>query len=374
MHIAVNTRMLQKGKLDGIGWFSHEVLSRITRQNPEVKFTFLFDRKFSEEFIYADNVEPRVLIPPARHPLLYRWYFGVSIPRVLAELKPDLFFSPDGFLTLNTNTDQIPVIHDINFEHRPQDLPKAYSNYYRTFFPRFAKKAREIITVSSYSADDISNHYGVARNKIHVAYNGANEAYRPISDEEKTTVKSLHTQGRDYLIFVGNFSFRKNIHGLIKSYDLYRANGGDSLLVLVGNPLWIYPQMQSALDQSAFKNDILFKGHLPLEKLTNLMAAANALILPSYFEGFGIPIIEAFKCGTPVITSDRTSLTEVAGEAALICSPDQHQKIADNIFLIERNLDVRFKLIESGKIRSKEFNWDNTANKISQLLFHHRLV
>jgi len=168
--------MLIPGKLDGIGWFAHEVLQRITQEMPDVQFTFLFDRPFDPQFIYGPNVKGKVLFPPARHPLLYRWYFGVSVPLALKSLKPDLFFSPDGFLCLSSSVKQIPVIHDINFEHRPQDLPKAYSNYYRSFFKRFALKAEEIITVSEYSANDIASFYKVDRSKIHVAYNGANEA------------------------------------------------------------------------------------------------------------------------------------------------------------------------------------------------------
>jgi glycosyltransferase involved in cell wall biosynthesis len=370
MHIAVNTRMLIDGKLDGIGWFSHEVLSRITKELPDVQFTFLFDRAFDEKFIYSDNVSAQVLFPPARHPLLYKAYFGYSVPRSLGKLKPDLFFSPDGFLSLTSAVKQVPVIHDINFEHRPQDLPKAYRNYYTTYFKQFAKKAEQIVTVSNYSADDISAFYNIDRNKIHVAYNGANELYQPISDQEKKAVRKQHAEGEEYYVFVGNFSYRKNIHGIVNAYDDYRKKGGAKKLVLVGNPLWSYTEMNEAIEQSQFQNDILFSGHLDIHTLVKVVAAASAMIFPSYFEGFGIPIVEAFRCGVPVITSSKTSLPEVAGEAALIADPDDFEKISNFLFTLEKDENQRVNLINCGFVRADLFKWGNTANKVKKVLLN----
>ncbi|MDP4762717.1 MAG: glycosyltransferase family 4 protein [Salibacteraceae bacterium] len=370
MHIVVNTRMLIPGKLDGIGWFAHEVLQRITQEMPDVQFTFLFDRPFDPQFIYGPNVKGKVLFPPARHPLLYRWYFGVSVPLALKSLKPDLFFSPDGFLSINSSVKQIPVIHDINFEHRPQDLPKAYRNYYRSFFKRFALKAEEIITVSEYSANDIASFYKVDRSKIHVAYNGANEAYMPIDTAEKTEIRQEISNGHDYFVFVGNFSYRKNIHGIVKAFDAYKKKGGSAKLVLVGNPLWRYKEMIEALESTEFEKEIVFAGHLALSKLVKVVAAANALVFPSYFEGFGIPIVEAFRSGIPVITANTTSLPEVAGDAAFIADPDDFEKISNYFFEIENNENQRFKLIQNGFERAELFQWQNTANKVKSVLLN----
>lgn len=370
MHIAVNTRMLIAGKLDGIGWFSHEVLQRLTTELPNVRFTFLFDRPFDAQFIYNENVSGQVLFPPARHPLLYKAYFGYSVPRALHKLKPDLFFSPDGFLSLKSDVPQIPVIHDINFEHRPQDLPKAYRNYYTTYFRQFAKKAEQIITVSNYSADDISQFYNIERSKIHVAYNGANELYRPISDQEKIAVRKQYAQSAEYYVFVGNFSYRKNIHGIVNAYNDYRNKGGSKKLVLVGNPLWTYAEMNETIAKSQFQKDILFVGHLDIDTLVKVVGAASALIFPSYFEGFGIPIIEAFKCGVPVITSSKTSLPEVAGDAALIADPDDFEKISNFLFSLETNENQRVNLINNGFKRAELFKWENTANKVKKVLLN----
>lgn len=369
MRIAVNTRMLLSNKLDGIGWFSHEVLSRLVKSHPEHEFLFLFDRAYDDGFVYAENVQAKVIYPPARHPLLYRMFFEYSTTLALRQWKADLYFSPDGFLSTKTRVAQVPVIHDINFEHRPEDLPSAYTSYYRSYFPRFAAIARDIITVSNFSAQDIADTYGIDAKKIHVAHNGCSDVYHPLSEPEKLKARKVYTMGAPYFIFIGNFSYRKNIHGIVKAYDQYRNSGGESKLILVGNPLWRYAEMDEAVDQSAFAADIIFPGHLPIDALAQLLGGAQALVFPSYFEGFGIPVLEAFKAGVPVISSNTTSIPEIAGEAALLLNPDDVVGIAEAMALIEKDSVKLNSLISSGLDRSTAFSWDSCANKVASVLF-----
>ncbi len=369
MHIVVNTRLLLPKKLDGIGWFSHEVLSRLTADLSDWKFTFLFDRPYDHDFLYHKNVEGKILHPQTRHPLLYQWYFERTIPHKLKGMKADLFFSPDGFLTTRTKVKQVPVIHDLNFEHRPQDLPRAYRNYYKTYFPQFAQIADRIITVSEYSANDIHETYGIAKEKISVAYNGYNTAYRILNEAEKARAKNAFAHGEDYFIFVGNFSFRKNIHGIIDAFGSYRTKGGQGKLLLVGNPMWRYNEMNQSLQSSAFKNDIIFTGRMEIEQLVHAMGGAKALLFPSYFEGFGIPIVEAFAAGVPVITSDKTSLPEISGDAALMSDPDDIEKISAHMLEIYFNENQRINLINKGLDRISSFSWEHTTNKVKEALF-----
>ncbi|MCA1760933.1 MAG: glycosyltransferase, partial [Bacteroidales bacterium] len=161
MRIAVNTRLLLKGKLEGMGWFSYETLKRMTRNHPEHEFIFIFDRPYSEEFIFSENITPVVIGPPARHPVLFYFWFEFQIPRVLKKHKADVFLSPDGYLSLKTKVPQLAVIHDISFAHRPQDIPGMKRWYYNYFFPKFARKATRIATVSNYSKTDIAKTYQV---------------------------------------------------------------------------------------------------------------------------------------------------------------------------------------------------------------------
>ena len=165
MDIVVNTRLLIREKLEGIGQFSYETLKIITIQNPNVHFYFLFDRDFDDEFIFGENITPIVLSPKARHPLLFVWWFEVEVAAILNKIKPDLFLSPDGYLSLRSNCKQLPVIHDINFEHFKGNLPWLVQKYYNYFFPRFAKKAIRIATVSEFSKNDIATTYSIDKNK-----------------------------------------------------------------------------------------------------------------------------------------------------------------------------------------------------------------
>ena len=120
MRIAVNTRLLIKNKLDGIAWFTLETFKRICKQHPEHEFIFIFDRKYSNEFIFAKNITPVVISPPTRHPLLIWFYFEYSIPYILKKINADIFISPDGWLSLKTKLPQLAVIHDLNFHYYPE--------------------------------------------------------------------------------------------------------------------------------------------------------------------------------------------------------------------------------------------------------------
>ncbi|HTB33077.1 MAG TPA: glycosyltransferase, partial [Bacteroidia bacterium] len=202
MKIAVNTRLLLKNKMEGIGVHAYNVLKRITVNHPEHQFLFMFDREFDEKFIFSSNVTPVVLFPQARHPLLYYWWFEHSVARTLKKVEPDIFYSPDGFLSLNTEVRSIPVIHDLNYEHYPKDLPRWASWHYRHFFPMFAGKARRIITVSEFSKQDIVQHYHVHADKIDVVYNAAHDHYKKSGESEQKAIRDKYTNGREFFLYV----------------------------------------------------------------------------------------------------------------------------------------------------------------------------
>lgn len=185
MNIAVNTRLLLKGKLEGIGWFTAETLKRITAQHPEHHFDFFFDRPYDPSFIFSSNVTPHILPPPARHPLLWFWWFEKSIPRELNQTKADLFLSPDGYGSLSTEVKQVIVIHDVAFEHFETHNKKAVQRYYKKYTPLYARRANRIATVSEYTKQNLIDFYKIPAGKIDVVYNGSHEYFRSLSEEEK---------------------------------------------------------------------------------------------------------------------------------------------------------------------------------------------
>lgn len=361
MKIAVNTRLLLKDKLEGIGWVAYECLRRMVESHPEVEFHFIFDREPDPKFIFADNVKPVVLFPPARHPFLYIAFFEFAVTRYLRKIKADLYLSPDGYLSLRSKVKQIAVFHDLNFEHFPQDFPKIHLWHYKKFFPKYAKKADKIITVSEFSKKDICECYGINPDKIEVAYNGANEIFSPVSEDVKKEIQNKYTEGNPYFMFVGSLHPRKNLARLFTSFDLFKKrNNNDIKLVIVGSKRWWTEPIKNAYEAMTHKDDVIFTGRLSAEDLHLVTASALASVYVSYFEGFGIPIVEGFKCDTTVITSNVTSMPEVANDAALLVDPFNEESIAD---AMEKILDeeVRHDLIEKGRIRRQDFSWDKAA-------------
>ncbi len=364
MNIAVNTRILLKNKLEGIGWFTYETLKRIVINHPEHKFFFIFDRPFNKEFIFSDNVQPIVIGPPARHPVLFYYWFEKSVSQILTQINADIFISPDGYLSLDTDVQSISVMHDISFMHNPKDFPFGVRNYYQYFFPRFAKKATRIVTVSDFSKQDIASQFNIDTEDIDVVFNGSNEIFKPTSAEEQKETKKKYTEGDDFFIFVGALSPRKNVANLLSAFQIFKTRTKSNLkLVIVGEKMFKTKKIKSAFNRMNSKNDVIFTGRLSPKKLKNLYGAALALTFVPYFEGFGIPIIEAMNCETAVITSNVTSMPEVAGDAALFVDPYSVNSIADAMIKIYENKEFRIELIEKGKAQRQKFSWDKTADK-----------
>jgi len=369
LKIAVNTRLLLHGKLEGIGWFSYENLKRITTGHPEHQFYFLFDRPYHRDFIFSDNVIPLVAGPPARHPVLYYIWFEFTVRRLLKKIGADLFLSPDGYLSLGSKIPSIAVFHDLNFEHYPGDLPLAERWYYRTFFRKYAAKAARIATVSGFSKADITKQYGTDPEKIDVVYNGANEEYLPVDESVKSETRKKYTGGRPYFFFVGSMHPRKNLVNLFRAFDLYRkTDNRNTVLLLAGAKKWWTGEIASVYENMEFKDDVIFSGRLETSEMRDVMGSAIALTYVSYFEGFGIPIVEAFRCGTPVITSNITSMPEVGGEAALYADPFKPGEIADAMIKIANDDTLREHLIKAGAERAGIFTWDQSALRLWQTI------
>ena len=349
--------------MDGIGLFTHESLQRMVKSHPEVEFVFIFDRKPDPEFVYEKNVKALTLSPQARDPFLYYIWYQLSLPRLLKKLKVDLFVSPDGMIPLKMDIKTLAVVHDLNFEHFPEYLPKRIRKYYQKYFPAFVKKADRIATVSEYSKQDIINTYNCPTDKIDVVYNGANINYKPNSESDQTKIKEQFTEGKDFFLFVGTLHPRKNLINLFKAFGRFKEQSkSDMKLLVVGRKMWWSKEAEDQYKNLKHQKDIVFTGRIDAEILYQITASAYALTYVPFFEGFGIPIIEAMSSGTPVITSNLTSMPEVAGDAAILVDPTSIEEIANAMISISEDQSLHQQLINSGLERSKVFTWDKTAN------------
>ena len=365
MKIAVNTRLLLKGKLEGIGWFTYETLKRITSQHPEHEFYFIFDREYDKDFIFAPNVKPIVLAPPTRHPFLWILWFEYRIPKLLKKIGADIFLSTDGYISLRTNIHQVDVIHDINFVHNPKQLPWLTSWYYNKYFVKFAKKATHIGTVSEFSKNDICTTYGIDSEKVTVCYNGSNEQYKPISEDEKKVIRDKYSKGKKYFVFVGALSPRKNVDGLLRSFEIFKERYNiDFKLLIVGGTLHKTGEIEKVYSEMKHKTDVIFTGRLETDELCKVVAASESLVYIPHFEGFGIPLLEAMYAETAILSGNTTSLPEVVGDAALICSPSDYEKVAENMNHIATNEELRNSLIEKGRLQRQKFSWQLTSERL----------
>jgi glycosyltransferase involved in cell wall biosynthesis len=363
MVIAVNTRLLLHDRLEGIGRFTHETLKLLTRAHPEHEFVFIFDRKPSDEFIYADNVTPVIGFPQARHPLLWYMFFEQSVPRLLKKHKAGLFLSPDGWLSLRTPVVSLPVIHDLNFFHLPAFIPWHVRKYYHYFFPRFIRKAGRIATVSEFSKSDIASYFAYDPNRIDVVYNGTDESFRPVDEKDRNLIRAKFSRHCPYFLFIGLIHPRKNLTSLIKAFDAFKKSVNSNVkLLVVGSRQWWTKDMQSALDGSDFRDEVIFTGRVPDEDLRMITASALALVYASYFEGFGIPLLEAMYCETPVITSRASSLPEVGGDAVLYVDPSSVESISAAMLSMFCDTKLRQSLIEKARLQREHFTWERTAD------------
>ena len=369
MKIAVNARFLFGEELEGIGRYSYETLKRMVEDHPEDEFLFYFDRKINPEYILGPNVTTRVLFPPARHPLLWFIWFEMAVADALRKEKPDVFYSPDGYLCLNTNVPTLMVVHDLAFEHYPGHIPRLARRYYQYYSPRYARKADRIAAVSTATKEDLIESYNVYPDKIFIAYNGCREAFQPVGEEQRERQRKLISGGDPFFLFVGAIHPRKNPGGLLKAFEIFKEKTSlPHKLVMVGRKAWMLKSFEEKLGISPYRDEVIFPGYLDTEGLALVTASAQAMVYPSFFEGFGVPILEAMRSGVPVITSDRSSMPEVCGQAGLLVDPGNSESIAEAMIEVATSPLLREKMINSGLEQAKRFDWDETADRIYENL------
>ena len=368
-HIAVNTRLLLPGGVEGIGRFSIEILKRMVKNHPETQFSFFFDRPFDEKYIFGPNVTPYKLFPPSRHPILFIWYFEWSVARKLRQLKPDVFFSPDGYLSLRSPVPQVPVFHDLAFERFPEDVKKSEAWHYQRFYPRYAKAAARIIAVSEYTKQDIVERYPVNEDKIEVVYNACADHFYRLPESSHAGVREQYSFGKPFFHCVSAIQPRKNLDNLIKAFNAFKdRTGSEQQLLIVGRKAWNFEKVIHSYRESNYREEIHFTGFVSDEDLNRIYNASSGLVYVPYFEGFGLPIVEAMQTGIPVITSQVSSMPEVAGDAALLVDPHDVKGISEAMERLFKEPDLVRELVHKGEQRKGVFSWDRSAGKVWNVL------
>ena len=367
MVIAVNTRFLLVDYLEGYGNFIYETFRRITEQHPEHEFIFIFDRPYDKRFLFSNNIKTVVTGPAARHPLLWKLWYDIKVPVILKRYKVDVFVSCDGFCSLGTKVPQCLVVHDLAFLHYPSTIKKSHLLFYKRYTPKFLGKAISIATVSEFSKKDIIAQYGTDAKKINVVYNGVKEIFNPINNEAKATIKNKYTDGKEYFIYAGSIHPRKNLITLLKAFSVFKKRQQTNMkLVLAGRLAWQYESFEKDLKSYKYRNDVVLTGYVEEAVLAEIIGAAYGLVYPSFFEGFGVPVLEAMRCDVPVITSADSAMQEIAKDAELYADANSHTDIANKMMLLYKDENLRKELILKGRQIVKQYSWDKTATLLWQ--------
>lgn len=264
----------------------------------------------------------------------------------------------------------VSTVHDLSFEHLPQTFKRRSWMQLRLTVRRTTRNAAHIITPSEFSRRDVIETYRVAPERVTVTPEAAAPHFEPAPATEIERVRNVYGIRGVYILAVGSIQPRKNLARLIRAYsDLRRARGGSKLpqLVLVGKQAWLYGETLRAIEEHGIRDATLLTGYVPEADLPALYSGALCFVYPSFFEGFGLPPLEAMRCATPVVTGDRTSLPEVVGDAGLLVDPFDTGAIKHAIERLIDDAALRADLSARGRRRALSFDWRDTARMTLQV-------
>lgn len=265
----------------------------------------------------------------------------------------------------------VATIHDLAFEHLPETFTRRGAMQLKLTVRRTARQAARVATVSEFSRQDILRTYRLPPEKVVVTYNGIEPHFSPAlhSADEAVAVRRQFNIARAYLLAVGSLQPRKNLVRLIRAYARLRQQNESFTpqLVIVGRKLWLAREVFAEVKQHPWAEDVILTGYVRDEDLAALYRHAAAFVYPSLFEGFGLPPLEAMACGTPVVTSNTSSLPEVVGDAALLIDPYDEQALTRALLQITNDQALRARLRAQGIIQARKFTWRAAAEQTLQL-------
>jgi len=292
--------------------------------------------------------------------------FGLSLEFLLKRSKPDVFLSPTHYLPIFSPYRSLISILDVSYLHFPQLFKSSDLNQLRNWTKFSLKKARGVFTISQASKDDIIKEYGVPGYKIAITYPGVKAGLKVDLDRlNMEDLKKKYAIKKDFVLYVGTLQPRKNVIRLIEAFSKLK---NDVELVIVGRKGWLYEEILEAPKKYKIENKVKFLESVPDEDLPSFYENALCFVLPSLYEGFGLPVLEAMKYGCPVIASNVSSLPEAGGDAALYVDPENVDDIAKNLKLLIEDKILREKLVKKGYEQVKKFSWEKTAKETLNVL------
>jgi len=361
VHIGIDYR-LPHYRIGGISQYVLQLVAALAEMDRENHYSILRSRKDGQTPVpIAPNFTTGSLWTPCHHKL-ERWTLAAELlPR-----KLDLLHSPDFIPPSFGARRRVITVHDLNFLFFPQFLTKESTAYYTRQIEWAVRVADHIVADSDATRNDVIEMLNVSADKVSTVWLAASKTYEkiPTSDAVDETLADLNLP-RGFVLFVGTLEPRKNLPTLLQAYAILRREEGfDRPLVMVGQQGWLDQQIAATLEQLNLGDCVIQLGGIGDERLAHIYRAAGVLVMPSFYEGFGLPILEAMTCDCPVIASNRGSLPEVVGKAGILCEPGDEEAWAAALARVLTEADVREKMVVEGRIQAKKFSWSNTARSM----------
>ncbi len=355
MRIGLDARLLYYQQA-GIAQYTQRLLAALAEIDHQNDYLVLQSRKDRRRLVGAPNFRRHPLWTPPHH----RWE-QLTLPLELAPLRLDVLHSPDFIPPLRRNCRAVITVHDLAFLLFPGLLTAESQRYYGQI-RRAVHSAEAIIAVSASTKRDLIAHTGAPAAKITVVYEAAGPAFRPVTDTAAlAAVRQKYGLPPDFVLFVGTIEPRKNLTTLLKAFQVSSFTFHALKLVIAGRQGWLYEE--TIAQARELGTAVQFIGGVLPEDLPALYSAARLFVLPSLYEGFGLPVLEAMACGTPVVCSHASSLPEVAGDAALLVEPHDVDGLAAALQRALSDEALRRQMIERGLAQAARFSWAKAARE-----------
>lgn len=375
MRIGVNLRYLQKN-ITGIERATLELLKTLDCLPGDHSFLgYVTGRPFvsaqaERELLSCQRLEWR-RTRLWREDIFFRLAWDLfSVGWQAARDRVDLFWGPSFSLPFPLPCPGVVTIYDLAFSHFPATFDRVTCLFHRTVTPSSARRADAILTISESSKQDIVRALGVSRERVHVIPLACNQQFRRLSECEPGQSKTLQRYGirRPFWLTVSQISPRKNLAHLVRVYArLHRERQIPHQLVLVGKNGWLCEEVYATVRREEVQAEVIFTGGVPDADLVALYNAAELFVYPSLYEGFGLPVLEAMACGTPVAVSNSSSLPEVVGEAGVLVSPKDEQELAEALWRLAGDPAWRAELSQRGLAQAAQFSWERSAHRILEV-------
>jgi glycosyltransferase involved in cell wall biosynthesis len=366
MKVAIDVRTVLSNR-SGVGNYVMHLIQNLRKVDPVSIYYFLSLKKNLPLLgSFSPHQNPLLTVfSHESHPLGDFWEHFI-LPLRLMKTGIDIFHGPASLIPFRKDHYRVVVtIHDLVAFLFPETIPLKYGAYMRFLLRQAVKRANKIISVSYHTRQDLIKILKVPSEKIIVIHEAPSPIFRPYDGlEVRTFLKERYGLHKKYIYHLGNIEPRKNLIVLLEAFTrVCRELGPDYQLVVSGQKGWLIHSLSHFLKDYPNRNQVLFTGYVPMEELPFFMNGAEIFVFPSLYEGFGLPVLEAMSCGTPVISSNRSSIPEIIGSAGMLIDPTNTKELADGIIFLLRNEEERKRLSLLGKDQAAKFSWEEVALK-----------